>query len=116
MSCNFIGRFFGAPYPDACCIDGFLWDLDSCDEPGGPLQIGGEAPCPICNPELTLQAIKESLEWDEKRDKRRRSRLVKKLAKIRLQKFIQQAQDRWNDGKPFQPIPDEEEAQDANPF
>lgn len=24
--------FFGASYPDARCINGYLWDLDKCDE------------------------------------------------------------------------------------
>ena len=47
--CNYHGRMFGASYPDACCIDGYLWDEDSCDEPGGPLRHGGEIPCPECN-------------------------------------------------------------------
>jgi hypothetical protein len=48
-SCGFEGPFFGASYPDGTCIDGFVWDLDSCDEPGGPLQSGGDIPCPHCN-------------------------------------------------------------------
>lgn len=26
--------FFGAHYPDARCINGYLWDLDRCDEDG----------------------------------------------------------------------------------
>ena len=38
---------FGAHYPDATCIDGFLWDLDSGDSDG--LTIGGDDPCPRCN-------------------------------------------------------------------
>lgn len=45
---------FGANYNDACCIDGYLWDLDSCDDPGGPLTSGGERPCPFCNAEECL--------------------------------------------------------------
>ena len=47
--CDYMGSHFGASYPDACCIDGHLWDMDSCDEPGGPLCKGGEIPCPKCN-------------------------------------------------------------------
>lgn len=47
--CNYSGSHFGAPYPDACCIDGYLWDEDSCYEPGGPLYNGGNIPCPACN-------------------------------------------------------------------
>lgn len=47
--CDYQGPHFGAFYPDAGCIDGYLWDLDSCDEPGGPLYSGGDVPCPCCN-------------------------------------------------------------------
>lgn len=46
---------FGASYPDATCIDGYLWDLDKCDENGG-LYGGGDDPCPFCNKE-------EYIEW-----------------------------------------------------
>ncbi|KVO65019.1 hypothetical protein WJ78_18040 [Burkholderia ubonensis] len=49
MSCGYQGAHFGAHYEDGCCIDGYLWDLDSCDEPGGPLHNGGDEPCPRCN-------------------------------------------------------------------
>lgn len=49
LGCDFHEPYFGASYPDACCIDGFLWDLDSCHEPGGPLYSGGDTPCPVCN-------------------------------------------------------------------
>lgn len=40
---------FGARYPDARCIDGYLWDLDSDDN--GCLTRGGDYPCPFCNTE-----------------------------------------------------------------
>ncbi len=49
MSCGYQGKHFGAWYEDATCIDGYLWDLDSCYEPGGPLYYGGDIPCPACN-------------------------------------------------------------------
>lgn len=49
MSCGYQGVHFGAHYPDATCIDGYLWDLDSCDEPGGDLFSGGDRGCPCCN-------------------------------------------------------------------
>ncbi|WP_321968887.1 hypothetical protein [Paraburkholderia tropica] len=49
LGCSFEGPSFGAKYPDGTCIDGYLWDLDSCDEPGGPLHSGGDVPCPHCN-------------------------------------------------------------------
>jgi len=50
--------YFGATYPGACCIDGFLWDLDSCDgsytEEGVLLTQGGGMPCPFCNTEAFI--------------------------------------------------------------
>jgi hypothetical protein len=49
--CGYQGKHFGAPYDDATCIKGYLWDWDSCDVPGGPLTQGGEIPCPQCNAE-----------------------------------------------------------------
>lgn len=45
--------FFGASYPDATCIDGYLWDLDSDDN--GSLTIGGEDACPFCNTEKFIE-------------------------------------------------------------
>lgn len=42
--------YFGANYPDARCVDGFLWDMDKCDDLGR-LYGGGEEPCPLCNTE-----------------------------------------------------------------
>jgi len=52
---------FGAHYPDACCIDGFLWDLDSCDSSNDNgtvvLTYGGEDPCPFCNTEAYLEWV-----------------------------------------------------------
>lgn len=38
---------FGAHYPDARCIDGYLWDLDKYEN--GQLCGGGDDPCPFCN-------------------------------------------------------------------
>ncbi len=49
LGCNYEAPTFGAHYPDGTCIDGYMWDLDSCDEPGGLLSIGGDTPCPYCN-------------------------------------------------------------------
>lgn len=45
--------YFGAHYPDACCIDGFLWDLDKFED--GQLYGGGEEPCPFCNTEAFIE-------------------------------------------------------------
>ena len=36
--------FFCASYPDARCINGYLWDLDKCDE-NGNLYGEGDIPC-----------------------------------------------------------------------
>lgn len=49
--CGYTGHEFGASYPDSTCIDGYLWDLDSCEDVGGGLTHGGDIPCPKCNPE-----------------------------------------------------------------
>lgn len=48
MSCGYQGHHFGAWYEDATCIDGYLWDLDSCDH-DNMLTHGGDIPCPACN-------------------------------------------------------------------
>lgn len=45
--------FFGATYPDARCIDGFLWDLDKCDD-NGLYSSGYNPPCPFCNTEAFI--------------------------------------------------------------
>lgn len=45
--------FFGAHYPDACCIDGYLWDLDKFED--GQLYGGGEEPCPFCNTDTFIE-------------------------------------------------------------
>jgi len=47
--CDYQGIAFGAHYDDAMCHEGYLWDMDSCDEPGGALHHGGDIPCPKCN-------------------------------------------------------------------
>ncbi|MFD1944689.1 hypothetical protein [Paradevosia shaoguanensis] len=61
MSCGYEGYEFGGGYIDSCCIDGFLWDLDSCDEPGGGLTHGGDFACPRCNTGAFLeQAIEDA--------------------------------------------------------
>lgn len=51
--CDYTGHEFGASYPDSCCIDGFLWDLDSGDSDG--LTHGGDMACPRCNTAAYLE-------------------------------------------------------------
>lgn len=49
---------FGGNYPDARCIDGYLWDLDSYDD-NGNYTVGGDDPCPVCNTEEWLERVME---------------------------------------------------------
>lgn len=46
--CGYEGYEFGGGYIDSVCIDGTLWDLDSCDDDGN-LISGGAIPCRKCN-------------------------------------------------------------------
>lgn len=46
--------FFGASYPDARCIDGYLWDLDKVNEKG-EFYGEGETPCPFCNTKAFIE-------------------------------------------------------------
>ena len=59
LGCDYAGYEFGGGYIDSTCIEGYLWDLDSCDEPGGGLTHGGEWACPRCN---TRQYLADALE------------------------------------------------------
>lgn len=43
--------YFGAAYPDARCIGGYLYDLDDCNENGNLIERGNYIPCPFCNTE-----------------------------------------------------------------
>lgn len=52
LGCDYQGSHFGAWYEDACCSNGYLWDLDSggIDDAGNSyLDHGGDIPCPQCN-------------------------------------------------------------------
>lgn len=49
--CDYQGYEFGAGrYPDSLCIDGLLYDADSCDGDGNLYEPMEEIPCPICRP------------------------------------------------------------------
>ena len=72
MSCGYTGSHFGAHYPDAICIDGELWDLDSCDEPGGALYSGGDIACPCCNTREYAQQCLEDGQMPSGNAKQRR--------------------------------------------
>lgn len=65
--CDYQGHHFGANYPDACCIEGYLWDLDSggMDEAGNTyLDIGGYSPCPQCNQKAYVKSMAGDLAND----------------------------------------------------
>ena len=70
--CNIEFPHFGASYPDAHCIDGYLWDMDSYED--GCYTVGGDDPCPFCNTEKWLEGVvgsefdtkEEALVWLEK--------------------------------------------------
>jgi hypothetical protein len=60
--CGYTCRMFGAPYPDAECIEGYMWDLDSYED--GLLTSGGEIPCPSCKTDQWLSMIAEDAQED----------------------------------------------------
>ena len=61
LGCDYGGMDFGASYIDSCCIDGYLWDLDSGDSDS--LWIGGDIPCPECNHDAWIEyTISEDIE------------------------------------------------------
>lgn len=79
MSCGYEGAHFGARYPDATCIDGDLWDLDSCDEPGGPLHNGGDIPCPACNTQAYVEWCDVRLSGNAKQRRTAMRKYVRKV-------------------------------------
>lgn len=56
---------FGASYPDATCINQYLWDLDSVGD-NGNLTKGGEVPCPFCNKEEYFEWMGDVFTREEK--------------------------------------------------
>lgn len=55
LGCNIQFPYFGARYPDACCIEGNLMDMDKCDENGLLYSTEEDNPCPICRREEFIQ-------------------------------------------------------------
>lgn len=55
---------FGARYPDALCVDGYLYDMDSWD--GCGYFIGGDEPCPVCNTDEWLELVLENGQFETK--------------------------------------------------
>lgn len=79
MSCGYEGSHFGARYPDAQCCDGYLWDLDSCDEPGGPLFSGGDVPCPCCNTREYIEGGDSRLTGNARQRRTQMRALIRKV-------------------------------------
>ncbi|VVE30968.1 hypothetical protein PEP31012_03674 [Pandoraea eparura] len=75
--CGYEGAHFGAPYIDAICIEGELWDLDAFED--GMLVGGGNMPCPCCN-------TREYLEYQDYRytgnARNRRAQIRKDIRRI----------------------------------
>jgi hypothetical protein len=76
LGCNYEAPTFGAHYPDGTCHDGYMWDLDSCDEPGGPLQHGGDDPCQWCN---TVEYLRYGATGRLSGNARQRRRVVRQV-------------------------------------
>lgn len=81
MSCGYEGYDFGAWYPDSICIDGYLWDLDSCNEPGGALHGGGNIPCPCCKTKDYLISYNDMKLSGNARQRRKQLRVA--IAKVK---------------------------------
>jgi hypothetical protein len=52
--------YFGAKYPDARCIEGYLHDLDNCDEEGNLYTMTESHPCPFCNTDEFIEIQKRN--------------------------------------------------------
>lgn len=75
--CGIEFPYFGANYPDAVCIDGYLWDMDSWD--GNGYFIGGDEPCPICNKDKWLKLMLENGSFENEAEALNwRDKLIKK--------------------------------------
>lgn len=60
--------FFGANYPDACCIDGVLYDLDDCND-DGTLNEKDNTPCPFCQTDSFIEyKVGEPDDYDSKEE------------------------------------------------
>ena len=59
---------FGASYPDARCIDGYLYDMDSAEPTEDEMfySYGGDDPCPVCNTEKWLERVLENEDFDSR--------------------------------------------------
>lgn len=96
--------FFGASYPDARCINGYLWDLDKCDE-NGNLYGEGDIPCPFCNTEKFIEydpfskedEFYEGIENEEKAKEKSREWYLNWINYMREQIICEEKGITWND-------------------
>lgn len=58
--CEYQGYEFGAQYPDSVCVEGQLFDADSCDDEGNLYEPAEYVPCPMCHRE-------EAIKWHASR-------------------------------------------------
>lgn len=79
LGCNYEATTFGAHYPDGTCIDGYMWDLDSCDESGGGLTSGGDIPCPFCNTAEHIYWNDDKLTGNARQRRKQRRALIAKV-------------------------------------
>jgi hypothetical protein len=85
-----VSFFFGASYPDARCINGYLWDLDKCNE-NGELYGEGDIPCPFCKTEEFIEhdpfskedEFYEGIEDEEKAKEKAREWYLSYINKLR---------------------------------
>ncbi|WP_148477738.1 hypothetical protein [Parabacteroides johnsonii] len=67
----------GASYPDACCVDGKLQDLDYCDENGLLYDKGEDVPCPFCRTEEFIEY--DPFSWVDHLSRKDKEEIVLKL-------------------------------------
>lgn len=80
--------YFGAPYPDACCIDGNLHDMDKCDEHGNLYGKDEDDPCPFCRTDEFIERHSEDCDEDGKY-------ITPEYERERILKHIQFLRDRY---------------------
>ena len=68
LGCGIEFPHFGASYPDAICIDGYLYDMDSYESDLCGFTIGGDDPCPVCNKDKWLESVMEMEVFDTEAD------------------------------------------------
>ena len=89
--CTYVGQEFGADYPDAVCIDGYLWDADSgnATADGWDYTSGGDIPCPQCNFREAVDLVRENLQSQG-------IRFAWFLAVVRVWRHRRRMNARWN--------------------